>query len=411
MLLRDLSLISHCVPQDMSCGRVYDLFSADEDLSGVAVVRDFVPLGLVDRNAFMVRLADRFGRPLFEQKSITNLMDPDPLIVADDTSIDALSEHIATSRPGALQQGFIVTRNGRFAGLGSGLDLLRANVDLTALRLRQLEHARATAEEASETKSRFLATMSHEIRTPLNGIIGLSQVLSGTALADEQREFVGIIHESGQSLLDIVNEVLDMSRIEAGRLEVSAAPFETLAPVNAVASLLGAKARIKGLTFDVSVAPGLPGYLVGDQVRIRQILMNLVGNAIKFTDRGRVCLCAGGKMRADGRIELSFTVADTGIGIDAAQIPHLFEPFVQADSSTTRLYGGTGLGLAISRDLARLMDGDIVCASAQGKGSRFEVSILCDRLPGAESLSAELASGIAMPAGDAEIALACAACA
>ncbi len=254
--------------------------------------------------------------------------------------------------------------------------------DITAQRTAEaaLALARDAAEAATKAKSRFLATMSHEIRTPLNGVIGLADLLLTTPLDTEQREFAGTIVESGQHLLALLNDLLDVSKIEAGRLEIEAIAFDLGALVGETLRLHEAEARRKGLALDVRIARPLPPALIGDPVRLRQILSNLLSNAVKFTDAGAVTLHMRVRM-PDGEAEreapaiLVAAVEDTGEGIPADVLGHIFQPFTQADSSTTRRHGGTGLGLAISRRLAEAMGGHLHATSTPGLGSRFTVTI------------------------------------
>lgn len=230
--------------------------------------------------------------------------------------------------------------------------------------------ARAAAVEASKMKSEFLANMSHEIRTPLNGIIGTTELLLRTELTDAQRELAETARNSGDVLLGLLNDVLDLSKIEAGKLELERRPFAVRRVVGEVARLLAAQAASKDLTLEVAVDADVPVALVGDSGRIRQALTNLVSNAIKFTEVGGVSI--GVTVAEPGPCPLMrFAVRDTGVGVSAAHHEHLFEAFTQADASTTRRYGGTGLGLAIAKRLATLMGGTIGLSSVPGEGSVF----------------------------------------
>jgi len=231
--------------------------------------------------------------------------------------------------------------------------------------------ARDGALHASQAKNTFLANMSHEIRTPMNGVLGMTSLLAASELSPRQRDWVQAIQASGDALLTVINDILDFSKIEAGKLELETVNFELSNLVEDVTSLLAARAQGKGLELLSDIAGDVPRNVRGDPGRLRQVLTNLLGNAIKFTERGEVVVRVTTIARAQDDVTLRFTVKDTGVGIPPDAMEHLFESFSQADSSTTRNYGGTGLGLAISRQLCRLMDGTIEVDSEPGKGSTF----------------------------------------
>ena len=248
-----------------------------------------------------------------------------------------------------------------------------AFADVTArMRLEsELRAAKDAAEHAMQVKSAFLATMSHEIRTPMNGVLGMAELLLSSPLTAEQRENAETIRRSGDALLRIIDDVLDVSKIEAGKLTLESARFDLDAAVDDVVELLAEKARARNVRVVAIVAADVPQFVTGDVTRVRQILVNLVGNAVKFTENGDITVRVQLLSREAGHLLLRFDVKDTGIGVAPDIMPLLFEPFVQADSSTTRRFGGTGLGLTISKRLAEQMGGAIGVESRPGNGSNF----------------------------------------
>ncbi len=252
---------------------------------------------------------------------------------------------------------------------------LRTNISEHKKREAELSEARETAQLADRAKSEFLANMSHEIRTPMNGVMGMAELLINSDLAPKQQMFAEMIVKSGASLLTIINDILDFSKIDAGQLELSPAPFQLAEAVEDVATLVSARAAEKNLELIVRVDPHLPAAYVGDAGRLRQIVTNLMGNAIKFSDEGHVYVNVSGKVDDDGQAKLTFRVEDTGVGIPEEQCDTVFEQFSQIDSSATRKHEGTGLGLSIARSLVELMGGHIGVESEVGAGSSFWFTI------------------------------------
>lgn len=256
-------------------------------------------------------------------------------------------------------------------------DLRRLNATLESRiheRTEQLDVARKEAEAANAAKSAFLANISHEVRTPMNGILGLAELLRQTPLSDEQRGWIDTLRDSGEALLRLLNDVLDISKVEAGRMVLEEAPFSLRREMAAVSNLMAACATQKNIELRVKVADGVPDTLAGDALRLRQILTNLVGNAVKFTERGWVELAVHPEEgAAPGHVRLRFSVADTGIGVPEDQLALIFDPFTQADSSVTRKYGGSGLGLSICARLAEMMGGHAFAERRADTGSVFHV--------------------------------------
>ena len=266
--------------------------------------------------------------------------------------------------------------------LGQLTEALNAMSDDIEKSVEEIHRAKERAEESDKAKSLFLANMSHEIRTPMNAIIGMSRLACEASENEEQRKLLEAVRTSADSLLSVVNDILDFSKIEAGQLDLEQHPFSLGGLVQSTIKSVEIILAGKDISLGYAIAEGVPDHIRGDQMRLRQILVNLLGNAVKFTNRGIISLEVSGREEGDGRIRLQFSVRDTGIGIAPEHLEMIFDSFSQSDLSLSRKHQGAGLGLAISRKLCRLMGGDITVASRLGQGSTFSFSIVVDRCPG-----------------------------
>ncbi|MFC3080465.1 ATP-binding protein [Phenylobacterium terrae] len=523
-MIRTIALPIEPVGAETTGATVYERFCQQPDLLAIAVVdEDRRPIGIVERNAFFLKMAAEFGRALFAKRPIRAVMDPNPLITDAETTLDSFLARALDGSPSELLRGFIVVDQGRYLGVGTALNLLigaseenvrraqemeRLAADLRAReasfrllfddnpvplfvfdrvthrilqaneaaerawsrdrsqllaskitdfltpphrelaqrrlrgeiagdeppvydmidgrgRMREitsyvrpltfdgrpallaavidvsdrrqaeeaLARARDAAEAANRAKSEFLANMSHEIRTPLNGVLGVAGALARTRLDERQRELVGVIESSAETLQVQLSDILDLARVEAGRLELTCEPFHMGEACRAVAELFRTKAEEKGLGFQVEVADSVERRVVGDAVRLKQILGNLLSNAIKFTSQGSVALRVGACFAGPDALGFVIEVADTGIGFDEAAKSRLFTRFQQADGSITRQFGGSGLGLSISAGLAQLMGGRLDAESEEGRGSTFRLELSLAAAPEAAPPPAPDAEG------------------
>jgi signal transduction histidine kinase/ActR/RegA family two-component response regulator len=374
-------------------GAVYQRFEREPDVLALAVVDAAGrPVGIVERNTFFIRMAAEYGRALYAQRPISMLMNAEPLVVEGDVGLMVFTREVLAERPSQLLQGFIVVQEGRYAGIGSALSLLqatsRANRDhaLEMTKLAEtLKAAQAQAQAALNAKSKFLAVMSHEIRTPLNGVLTVADILSRRMEEKTLKPYVQTILDSGQTLLRLLTDALDFSRADAGQLELQQEPFCVSTLLEDVAGLWAAPAGEKALDFSVTYQ-GLPDlWALGDEVRIKQVFNNLIGNAVKFTDRGGVSVSLTAAW--DGvYVRLEAEVADTGPGVDEERLPLIFHPFVQEDAG--RAKGGTGLGLAICRELVERMDGAIQARHTPGGGLTVAFETTFFHVPGAADVKA-----------------------
>ena len=349
---------------------VYERFQAEPDLLSIAVVDDDGwPLGLIERNDFSLKMGGQFGRSLYGGRPASLVMDNSPRIADGLAQIEAFTADTLSECPAHLLRAFIVTREGRYAGVGSALSLLQAQSQMIR------RHA-AEAQAALRAKSEFLAVMSHEIRTPLNGVLAVADLVQRQLTQAELRPFVQTIMDSGETLLRLLNDALDMSRAEAGRLELVPQPFRIGGLIEDVDALWRPRAQEAGLDYVVAFEGDREAWALGDAVRIKQVLNNLIGNALKFTKAGLVEVRMRAQKVSTG-LNLDVEVCDTGAGIAESQLPDLFNPFSQTDSG--RRAGGAGLGLSICRQLAELMGGRVSVASRLGQGSVFMFGVSLPR--------------------------------
>jgi two-component system cell cycle sensor histidine kinase PleC len=368
-----LALDAPAVPPQMTCSEVHGLLRSDERLAAVAVVAGGRPVGLVGRLEFLANMARPYWPELFNRKPIVKLMDPQPLIVEWDNRIDQVSDLLLACKPKAMTDGFIVTRDGRYAGIGTAAQLMRMTSELAALRYGRLSQALHQVTEANAAKSKFLANVSHELRTPLNAILGFSEVLQRQlhgALNAQQEEYVGYVHQSGQLLLTLVDELLDLAVAEAGR-ELNDDCIDLGALLAGSMKLLEPRAASNGVELTLDL-PAEDVVLVGDEVKLKQVLLNLLTNAVKFTPAGGSVTARIG-VQADGAPAV--TIADTGIGISAGEIDHILQPFGQAHDHRAHPHQGAGLGLPLAKALVELHGGRLTIESQIDVGTSVEVAL------------------------------------
>lgn len=360
-----------------SCAETFDWFVAHPDVPAVAIVDEQTGeiRGLINRFIFFARYARQYAPELFRKKSILRLANQAPLIVDQNVPVADLGATLLMENPDALIECFVVTRRGRYLGIGTGEALLRDKVRLLQAREQELSRALKAETRANSAKSDFLALMSHELRTPLNAIIGFSEVLGTEMLGPlghpRYREYANDVHGAGRHLLALINDILDLSKAAAGKFELNC---EEIAPADIVGECLKltrGKAHEGKLRLHAELAPGLPNLMV-DRLRFKQVLLNLCSNAIKFTPPGgHVHVTAD--QAEDGCFILS--VRDTGIGMTPEQIPLALEPFRQISSPFARNTEGTGLGLALVKSLVECHDGSLSIESEIKKGTVVKITL------------------------------------
>ncbi|MEQ1889916.1 MAG: ATP-binding protein [Alphaproteobacteria bacterium] len=366
--------------KELSCLEVCDFFSKNPDVLTVAVVDNARPIGLINRDSFLLLFSGQFGHALFDKRSIVYAMDTNPFIVDKACSIALAASLILNENPHALLKGFIITDEERYFGVGTAFGLLSYSVARGREREQELDTARNEAVLANETKTLFLANMSHELRTPLNAIIGFSEIMSeelfGAIGNERYRDYAGDIYRSGMHLLGLVNDVLDVARIESGQMKLDERNGDFNEIIQNCLTQVSAQANNAGVALVNSAASELPELYMDDR-KLRQVLINLLSNAIKFTpEGGQVCVHAS--MTADHT--LNVTVTDTGIGIAPEDIPRVLQKFGQVDNSLQRKFDGVGLGLPLSKSLIELHGGSLWIESSPGKGAAVSFTLPASRL-------------------------------
>ena len=370
-----VDLIAPVAPSTLGA-EVFERFQSEPNTLALAVVDDGGrPLGVIERNAFTLRMAAEFGRALYARKPAESLMDRNAPVAEASTSAEAFFQAYDAAELGALLGGFIVVSNGRYVGVGTALQIVQAGAALHRQRAeemgalaRDLALAEAEAVASSRAKSEFLAVMSHEIRTPLNGVLGVAALMDKKLEQEELRPYVRTVIDSGQSLLRLLTDALDMSRASAGMLTLEEEPLDLSAIAFDIDALWRARAEEKALTLGVRTELAIP-FVQADGMRLKQLLNNLIGNALKFTLTGGVSALI--ESRADGQVIL--TVDDSGPGVPEAAAATIFEPFNTGKAG--REGAGAGLGLAICRQIAERMGGDIALGASPQGGARFQVRL------------------------------------
>jgi len=380
--LFDLAQPSEPISPETKGQSVYDRFQAEPDTLAIAVVdADGRAVGLVERNVFFVAMAAQYGRALYALRPISLLMNADPLTADGDTLVSEFCGEVLVERPAELLKGFIVLKDGRYAGVGSALCLLQATSAASQAHAKAmteiaetLNQAKLEAQSALSAKSQFLAVMSHEIRTPLNGVLAIADILQRKLKSPDLKHYVSTIQDSGQTLLRLLTDALDLTRADAGRLELAEQGFCVPALLDDLSALWMARAEQRGLSLAIDYRGDAEQWALGDAVRIKQVFNNLIGNALKFTTDGGVEVMITAR-RDDIYVHLEGHVSDTGVGIPEANLATIFQPFSQTEAGVRE--GGAGLGLSICRSLVDQMGGEIEAMrnTTVGATVRFEVPL------------------------------------
>ncbi|HKP78634.1 MAG TPA: response regulator [Phenylobacterium sp.] len=383
-LLLDIAPHIPPVSPDTPGAEVYARFQNEPDTLAIAVVDERgAPVGLVERNAFLVLMAAQHGHALWSKRPTSQMMKRDPVVADGDVTLEEFFGSVLAERPSELLHGFIVTCAGRYAGVGTALALLQASAAAASTHAETMSRLAWEAGEALAAKGRFLAVMSHEIRTPLNGVLAVAEILRRKSEQPDLAPFIDTILESGGALLRLLNDALDLSRAEAAGLGLDEAPLSAARVLEDVAGLWRAQAELKGLQVRAVYEGPADLWVLADSVRLRQVLNNLVGNALKFTTEGRVDVRLTAVAEGD-YARLVGEVLDTGPGIPDDRLEAVFAPFQQTDEGVR--HGGAGLGLAVCRQIVERMDGTIIARPRQS-GAELVFDIPLHRLPAPEAES------------------------
>ena len=370
---------------DTPGAEVFERFQAEPDTLVIAVIdSDQRPVGLIERNVFTLKMAAEFGRALYAKRPAEAFMDAAPRVLDADADAETLFQSMDEGNPGGLLNGFVVTSEGRYVGVGAGVHVLQAGnaihrrrADAMSVLASDLVRAEAEARASSRAKSEFLAVMSHEIRTPLNGVLGIAALMERELTQEGMRPYVQTILDSGQSLLRLLTDALDMSRAEAGLMTFETAPIDLDSVATDLKALWSPRAEEKDLILRVTRDTIGRDWVAGDEVRLKQLFNNLIGNALKFTEAGEVAVHISSR-ETDGQIALTATVDDSGPGIPEDLVGSIFEPFNTGHAG--REGAGAGLGLAICRQIVERMNGSIAVERSPQGGARFRFALT---LPGA----------------------------
>ena len=370
---------------DTPGAEVFERFQAEPDTLVIAVIdSDQRPVGLIERNVFTLKMAAEFGRALYAKRPAEAFMDAAPRVLDADADAETLFQSMDEGNLGGLLNGFVVTSEGRYVGVGAGVHVLQAGnaihrrrADAMSGLASDLVRAEAEARASSRAKSEFLAVMSHEIRTPLNGVLGVAALMERELTQEGMRPYVQTILDSGQSLLRLLTDALDMSRAEAGLMTFETAPIDLDSVATDLKALWSPRAEEKDLILTVTRDTIGRDWVAGDEVRLKQLFNNLIGNALKFTEAGEVAVHISSR-ETDGQIALTATVDDSGPGIPEDLVGSIFEPFNTGHAG--REGAGAGLGLAICRQIVERMNGSIAVERSPQGGARFRFALT---LPGA----------------------------